>query len=338
MTTVEKMVKIGLGALNVTPSGEFSIKDYNKAFDGEIANNFNCRTTADFMRIKPDVFELLQEIADEYFPARLNAVLGQFAEIRQVPQGSKVEFKLRKGHQRGKQFVTQVAPSGQYETFRLDSSTFQVPVKAYGAGALVDWERFLNGDESFIELMQIIAEGIEDRIYEQIQGLMQSMMTDSRMPAANKYSGSTFDPAEMDRIIAVVRAYGKPAIYATQEFASTITNQVGFTGATPTISEMDLVDIREKGYVGTYKGCPVIVLPQSFKDTDNKEKIMNPQFAYIIPMGEEKIVKIVLEGLTQICEFDNRDWSSEIQMYKKVGIGIVGDVNFAGIYQNTSLS
>lgn len=336
MTDINKLVKIGLGALNVIPSKEFSAYDYKKAFDGEIAENFKCKNTAEWMRVKPDVFELLQEMADEYLPARLNATLGQFAEIRQVPQGNKVEFKLRKGHQRGKTFVTQVAPSGQYEIFRLDVSSFTVPVKAYGGAALVEWERFLNGDESFVELMQIIAEGIEDRIYEQIQGILQSAA--NSMPSANVKTGNSFNPVDMDNLLAVVRAYGRPEIWASQEFAATITNQVGFSAATPNLPSADLDDIRNQGYVGMYHGARVIALPQSFTDETNSVKVINPQYAYVIPAGEEKIVKIIMEGDTQIRDIENRDWSDEVQMYKKVGLAMVTNPNYWGIYQNTNLS
>ena len=340
MTDINKLVEIGLKALNVNPSKEFSVQDCKKAFDGEISNNFGCKNMADFMRVKPDIFELLQEMADEYLPARLNATLGQFAEIRQVGQGQKVEFKLRKGYQRGKSFVTQVAPSGQYETFRLDIAQFTVPVKAYGAGAVVEWERFLNGQESFVELMQIIAEGMEDRIYEQIQGLLQAQATS--MPTPNYQTDNKFDGAKMDTILGAVRAYGRPEIWCTQEFAGTITNQVGFTNAAPNMPGADLDDIRNQGYVGMYHGVRVIVLPQSFTDETNSVKIMNPQYAYIIPAGEERIVKIIMEGDTQIREYDKdsggMDWSTGIQMYKKVGLAVVTNPNYWGIYQNTNLA
>lgn len=333
---INTLVKIGLSALNVIPSKEYSSADAKRAFDGEVSNNFGCKNTADYMRAKPDIFELLQEMADEYLPARLNATLGQFAEVRSVPQGNKIEIKMRKGHMRGKTFVTQVAPSGQYETFRLDVSQFVVPVKAYGSAAIVDWERFLNGDESFVELMQIIAEGIEDRIYEQIQGMLQGAAT--AMPSANVKTHTAFDPTRMDALLAVVRAYGRPEIWCSQEFAATITNQVGFSAATPNMPVADLDDIRNQGYVGVYHGARVIVLPQSFTDETNSVKIINPQYAYVIPAGEEKIVKIIMEGDTQIQDFQNRDWSSEIQMYKKVGLAIVTNPNYWGIYQNTNLS
>lgn len=336
MTDINKLVKIGLGALNLIPNKEFSIADYNKAFVGEVAENFGCHNYADYLRVKPDVFELLQQLADEYLPARLNATLAQFAEIKNIEQGNKYEFKLRKGHMRGKSFVTQVAPSGQYETFRLDVSQFTVPVKAYGAGAIVEWERFLNGQESFVELMQIIAEGIEDRIYEQIQGILQSAADD--MPIANVASDTQFVASKMDGLLATVRAYGRPMIWCSQEFAATITNQVGFSAATPNMPNADLDDIRNQGYVGMFHGAQVIVLPQSFTDETNSVKVINPQYAYVIPAGEEKIVKVVMEGDTQVKDFENRDWSSEIQMYKKVGLAMVTNPNYWGIYQNTALS
>ena len=336
MADFDKLVKIGLGALGVKPDKDFSISDFKKAFDGEIGENFGCKNYADFLRIKPDIFELLQVLADEYLPARLNATLAEFAEVRQIEQGNKYEFKLRKGHMRGKSFVTQVAPSGQYETFRLDVSQFTVPVKAYGAAALVEWERFLNGDESFVELMQIIAEGMEDRIYEQIQGMLQGAAND--MPTANVVAQNAFVPASMDALLAVVRAYGRPVIWCSQEFAATITNQVGFSAANPNMPSADLDDIRRQGYVGMYHGVQVIVLPQSFTDETNSVKIINPQYAYVIPAGEEKIVKVIMEGDTQVKDFENRDWSSEVQMYKKVGLAIVTNPNYWGIYQNTSLS
>lgn len=342
MTDITKLVEIGLQALKVkAPSKEFSVETCKKAFDGEIANNFGCKNMSDFMRIKPDIFELLQEMADEYLPARLNATLGQFAEIKQVEQGNKIEFKLRKGWQRGKSFVTQVAPSGQYETFRLDIASFTVPVKAYGAGAVVEWERFLNGQESFVELMQIIAEGIEDRIYEQIQGLLQGQA--NSMPSANVKTDNKFDPVKMDALLGVVRAYGRPEIWCTQEFASTITNMASFVPSvgTPNVPNGDLEDIRNQGYVGVYKGARVIVLPQSFTDETNSEKVMNPQYAYVIPAGEERIVKIVMEGDTQMREYDKdtggMDWSTGLQMYKKVGLAVVTNPNYWGIYQNTAL-
>ena len=42
------------------------------------------------------------------------------------------------------------------------------------------------------------------------------------------------------------------------------------------------------GYLANYKGHRVIVLPQSFEDETNSVKVIDPQYAWIIPTGAEK--------------------------------------------------
>jgi len=333
----DKLAKIGLCALGATPSKDFSKEDYKAAFDGEMANRFACKNMADFLRIKPDLFQVLQEIADDYIPTRLIQSLGSFAEIRQVAQGQKFEFDVRKGRLRGKGFVTQVTPAGQYETFRLDQAKITLPVKAFGGQALVDWERYLNGEESYLDLIQLIAEGIEDKMYMTVQDLLIASASNAARPAANMVSETAFDDTKMQSLVNVVRAYGTPVIWCSPEFAATMSNQIALANANPNIPSSDLEEIKRMGYIGQYRGAPVIVLPQSFLDEENTEKVMDPEYAYVIPVDKEKIVKVVLEGDTQIKEFSNRDWSTELSMYKKIGAGIVTTPNFWGIYRNSGL-
>ena len=37
-------------------------------------------------------------------------------------------------------------------------------------------------------------------------------------------------------------------------------------------------------------------------------------------------------------EVENRDWSIEVQMYQKFGVGIVAEPNFWGIYYNSAIA
>ena len=92
----------------------------------------------------------------------------------------------------------------------------------------------------------------------------------------------------------------------------------------------------EYGYLGNYKGHQVIVLPQSFEDETNTTKIIDPSYAWIIPTGAEKPVKVAFEGATIVNEYENRDLSREIQVYKKVGVGALITNNIC-VYRNTSL-
>ena len=79
------------------------------------------------------------------------------------------------------------------------------------------------------------------------------------------------------------------------------------------------------------------VFGQSFVDESNTKTWIDDQYAYILPTGREKVVKVVLEGQTQIKDFENRDNSLEVYAWKKMGSAILTYHNW-GIYQNTALA
>ena len=90
------------------------------------------------------------------------------------------------------------------------------------------------------------------------------------------------------------------------------------------------------GYLANYKGHNVIVLDQSFEDETNSTKVMDPSYAYIIPVGADKPVKIAFEGNTIVDEYVNKDRSREVQVYKKLGVGTLITNNIC-VYVNSSL-
>ena len=75
----------------------------------------------------------------------------------------------------------------------------------------------------------------------------------------------------------------------------------------------------------------------AFVDENNVQTWINPQNAYILPTGKEKVVKIVFEGNTQVWDLKNPDNSMEIHTYKKIGTAIMTYHNW-GIYQNTGIA
>jgi hypothetical protein len=77
-------------------------------------------------------------------------------------------------------------------------------------------------------------------------------------------------------------------------------------------------------------------LPQSFEDETNTVKVMDPSYAWIIPVGAEKPVKIAFEGGTIVDEYTNYDRSKDVQVYKKVGVRAIFS-NAICVYRNTSL-
>jgi hypothetical protein len=136
----------------------------------------------------------------------------------------------------------------------------------------------------------------------------------------------------MDRLLSVADSYGKATVYCTYEFAATMIPQNG-----QWISENMKDQKWNNGYLANYKGHNVIVLNQSLTDETNTTKVIDPAYAWIIPTGADKPVKIAFEGQTLVDDRKNDDWSKEIQVYKKLGVGALITNNIC-VYENTSLT
>lgn len=69
----------------------------------------------------------------------------------------------------------------------------------------------------------------------------------------------------------------------------------------------------------------MVILPQTLEDETNSKKMIDPGYAWIIPGGaESRPVKVAFEGTTHVRERDdNDDWSRDIQVYRKVGVGVM---------------
>ena len=333
----DSLKKLAKAAAHNTPI-EFSANEKYTAADA------NELLRAQFALLAPDyksfrrnqnaIFELIEETIDDILPARVMDQYEQFADVRVMNQGDKAVFRQRiteASRKRAKTFVTKVGLAGRYETFMLDGREVEVSMSAIGAAVRLGFEEFLDGRYSFADLTDVIVEGMDDYIYEEIAKALEASMEE--LPAANKVTASEFDEAAMDRLLAISDSYygGRSAIYCTFEFAATMI---------PSDSRMsnDMKStLWENGYLGDYKGHQVIILRQSMVDTTNAEKVIDPSNAYIIPTGAEKPVKLAFEGPTAVRTVDNNDdWSQDMQTYKKFGIAVLMNPAICH-YKNTAL-
>ena len=172
-------------------------------------------------------------------------------------------------------------------------------------------------------------EGLDECVYLEIERALKGAVTS--LQDANKTSQTSFVETEMDRLIQIADSYGQATIYCTYEFAATMVPAEGW------ISDEMKNQKWNNGYLGNYKGHRVIVLPQSYEDETNTAKVIDPSYAWIIPTGgNDKPVKVAFEGQTIVREYDNKDMSKEIQIYKKLGVAAIITNNIC-VYRNTSL-
>lgn len=278
------------------------------------------------------IFALLEQTIDEVLPARVLEQYSQFAEIKTFAQGDKpifVQKMTTASRRRAKQFIGKVGLAGLYEVFKLDGKSYEVTTNAIGGAAQIGFEEFLDGRVDFADVLDIVMEGLDECIYIEIE--KQLIGAVENVQAANKTSQTAFVETEMDRLISIADSYGKSAIYCTFEFAATMV---------PSDARMSDAMKQAKwdnGYLASYKGHQVIVLPQSFEDETNTVKVIDPSYAWIISVGAEKPVKIAFEGGTIVDEYTNYDRSKEVQVYKKVGVRAIFS-NAICVYRNTSLT
>ncbi len=339
MATLQEIKELALYAAKGTAPANYQVENVNEALRDafkDLAGSVN-----QFMKNRYDIYEIMIETADEIVPNKVIDAVGRFAEVQVVGQGQKALFKRSLGRNRAKKFLTQVGLSGVYETFRLDKTTFEVPAMAIGGAVTIDFERFLDGAEDMAELMDIITEGLTDSVFIEVQKALKAAINATGRPDANKVSKNTFDAESMIKLINVVKAYGSNAvIFAPPEFVAAMgpdaivpvgTNYQGI------YHPQDIDAIHNTGYINLFRGTPIVQIPQSFIDETNTKTWIDPQLAYVLPTDGEKVVKVVLEGQTQVHDFTNRDNSMEIHVYKKMGAAILTHHNW-GIYQNTGIT
>lgn len=308
---------------------KFSYAELNETLRKEL--NAYAATPADYRENKNLIFSLMESIVDDVLPVKVLEMYGQFAEIAQIPQGDKAIFTQKvtaASRRRAKRFITKVGLAGVYEVFKLDGRKFELQTTAFGGAAQISIEEFLDGRMDLAEMLDIVMEGLDEAIYREIAKALKAGI--DNLQESNKHTDASFSEVEMDRLISIADAYGKSAIYCTYEFAATMVPSQGW------VADEHRVQKWNNGYLANYKGHNVIVLPQSYEDESNTTKVIDPSIAYIIPVGAEKPVKIAFEGQTLVEEFKNHDWSKEIRVYKKMGVGAVVTNNIC-VYQNTSL-
>lgn len=331
-----KLAKTVAGANPSAPTAysfgeeKFSYADLNDTLRDEL--RALAGTYSLFRANKNTIFELIEETIDDVLPKKVLEQYAQFAETKVFAQGDKPIFTQRittAARKRAKQFITKVGLAGIYEVFKLDGKSYEVPTSAFGGAAQIGFEEFLDGRVDFADVLDIVMEGLDEAIYIEIERALKGAVTS--LQGANKSTQTAFVEAEMDRLLAVADAYGQSTIYCTYEFAATMVPAEGW------VSDNMKDQMWNNGYLASYKSHRVIVLPQSYEDDTNTVKVIDPKYAWIIPGGAEKPVKIAFEGQTIVREIENADMSREVQVYKKVGVGAIITNNIC-VYINESLS
>lgn len=285
---------------------------------------------------KNTIFRIIEETLSETVPERIKLDYQQWAEVKRFAQGEKPIFRrktMSRNRNRGKQFITRVGLAGIYEVWKLGSAqeSFEVPTSAIGGACQIGFEEFLDGRVDWSELVNIMYEGIEDLIFEEVgQALSEGV---AQLPAQNVVTYAGFNEVAFDKLLNNAKMYGNVTVFCTNEFAIKMIPQEAWR-----YTEQMKDELYRTGRLAGYKGENIVILPNQYKDAFGNEKVLDPSFCWIIPSSaDQKPVKIAFEGDLYTNEFENYDWSHDIHVYEKVGVVCMMD-NAIHVYKDTSLS
>ena len=325
---------------SMNPSMSFAFEGKNLTFEAlnetfrKEINELAGGSYREYQRNKDLIFELIEVGINEVLPARVLQNYGVFADVKRVAQGDKPIFSARFSEfskaRAKKNFVTRVGLAGRYEVFKLDGISFEVPTSAWGGAAQIGFEEFLDGRIQMSDVYDIVLEGMDEAVYREIARAFVAMAAD--LDDIHKETDTEFVEEKMDRLLATADAYGKAAIYCTFEFAATMIPDAEWASDRMKQVRWDV------GYYSRYKGHDVIILPQSFEDTTDAVKVIDPSRALIIPVGSEKPIKVAFEGEAAVREVPSQeDWSHEIQTYQKFGVAAYNVHPAVCVYINSAL-
>lgn len=331
-------------ARRTSPKAEFSVQSVRAAFSDELKEL--TKSINSWNKNKYDFFEIVMNEADEIVPAKVVQHIGAFANVHNVPLLQKVVLKHKRGRTRAKQFVTRAAVMGVYRTFRLDSDTSEINTYSIGAGVSIDFQRMLENSDDLGDLIDVITETMVEYTYLEIQKALRAAYS-VQVPSANRVSGNAFDPEGMLKLVRVASSYagGTPAanravIFAPPEFIGAMGADAivpAVSGAQGIYHPDDIDSIHKTGTIKLFRGTPIVEIPQSFIDENNVETWIDPQLAYVLPTGGQKVVDVVFEGGLQVWDHVNRDQSIEIMYNKLMGVSISTYHNW-GIFRNTGIT
>lgn len=302
--------------------GTSSKAEYSAEERAEGAKKLLSELAKDYRANKNQIFAIIEQSLTEILPERLEATIGRFAEVKQFAEGDTPRFSVKNG----KIKAYSVALGGSVRRSRKDKATITVETEATQVKVYEELSRVRAGLVDFNELINDALDALEEEFYNKIYTTLVG--TYSVLPAANKATDTGVVESKLDKLIKVVASYGSPVIMGTRMGLSALPEI--------TAAEADS-DIYNQGYLGKYKGTPIVELKNVVKDESNEEFVLDDRYLYVIPEGKDKIVKVAIEGDAYVRDKDGEDWTVNFESMVQNGTAVLQTNHFA-IYDNAALA
>lgn len=320
----------------VDGANTFSAEDVNtaavKAIMEECGLNENS-TARDIRNVELKAFSLIEEAVDEIMPKKLEAVLGEFAEVKTFARDAEVVFDIEKlGKRRAKLTISKGARGGIYRAARLDNKYFSPSTMVYTVAVYTTLEEIILGGVSLGELFSNILEGFEEITYKEVFNALAVGAPVAGYPRIKSGDSSIVSTTKaglgvaLDKVLPYVKQYGIPTVFGSRSALDNLAND----GSAYHPELEDMKDRRNYGIIRLYKGIRIVELPNYLVDNNNDEWFYDPKYVFVLPSGA-KPVKVALKGEMYIQKNKQATGSEKWEAHKIMGVGVAMANNFAVI-------
>lgn len=260
---------------------------------------------------KGKIFEIIEETITPIINDRLEAQMGEFADVRNVAWGDTIEFDVENPDLFEVSIITD--GTGNLRRQRMDNGKLTVEVETLGIKVYDEFYRFMAGRVNWTSVINRVVKSFERKVAEMVQNvLFQAHPTfDSRFI----YTG-VYNEDKIVEVASMVEAlYGSAVIVGTK----TALNPLKPVYAGDSVKDQ----YNQLGHVGRFRGFDTVALVQSFKAGTYDFNLSNDMLL-VLPATSERFVKILTEGTAFIRDFDNAqgDQSIEHLYTQKIGVGL----------------
>jgi len=273
----------------------------------EEISNFNV-----YQQNKYKIFEIIQETISPIINDRLEEVMGQFAEVRNVAWGDTIVFDIENPDLFEVALVAD--GTGNLRRQRLDNGRLPVQVGTFAVSIYEEFYRFLAGRFNWSQVVAKVVKSYEREIALAVQNALYGAY--NAIAPEFKYSG-TYNEDEIIRVCQNIEAlYGSAMIVGTSAALRPL--KPSYAG------DATKDQYNQLGRVGIFNGYETVMLQQSFKAGTYDFNLSNTDLL-VLPAISNKFVKIVTEGTPIIIDVMNNnqgDLSIEHTFIQKAGVAV----------------
>lgn len=281
-------------------------------------------------RNKNEIFEVIEDTVEDMLTSgwQDNEFFHDFVEVKNLGMDDTNEFESE-----DKTVLTVGRISGNHwdiDRQRLGiGETFRIPTYWVGLGVYEEFERVMTGRADWTKLVNKIYEAMDNYVNELVYKAVISAGSQVLPGSEQFYKTAALNAAAKSTFITMVedvQAANRGAEVVIMGTKTALSRLYGLADAS-WISEDDKKDRRNLGRLGIWEGTRIVEIPQVFAKNDTTTKMVDPNILLIMPVADNKFVKLVYEGDSQIKEVtdstEKNDMTYEFKYLTKLGVGTI---------------